>query len=105
MLIRLFRSTAAGFLVGLTLLAGPVLADCKQNYDGAVGLIQAAQKRIANNEHPSKDAFSTDFKAAVDKLQAEKCMPELMSLFQYIRTEQKKYPTAEGQGKPAPIVD
>lgn len=88
------------------LVVNPVWADCQTTYDQAVGLLNSVQAKVTQNEHPNPDAFAAEFKGVVDKLQSEKCMPELKKLTEYINEEQQKYPVIPAdEAHPAPIED
>lgn len=92
-------------LTGLTLPA-QAQSNCRATYTQATDLLDSTTQKAANNEHPDNEAFSGNFKQFVDKLQSDKCLPELMSLIQHIQSEQQKYPApAAGPAKPLPIVD
>jgi hypothetical protein len=94
-------ATMATLALGL-----PCQADCHAHYTQAVTLLDGTTQKANANQHPNPEIFSNDFKAAIDKLQAEKCMPELMNLIQHIQTEQKKLPHPSGPpAKPAPVMD
>lgn len=87
------------------MLPGQAWADCKMHYNQSVNLLKAARQKIDQKQHPDADAFSQAFQTSVDKLQEEKCLPELMSLIQHIQTEQQKLPAPTPGSHPAPIVD
>lgn len=94
--------------VGIMMLSIPSWGDCQASYSQAVGLLDNTTKQASHNEHPSPDAFSNEFKSIVTSLQAQKCMPELMSLIQHIQSEQQKIPnTTDSAGKDTgiPITD
>lgn len=82
-------------------------ADCRADYNQALELLDSTTEKAATNAHPNPDAFAGDFKQLVDKMQSEKCLPELMSLIQHIQSEQRKYPSPEpgSKEKPVPVVD
>lgn len=81
-------------------------SNCRATYSQATDLLDTTTQKAANNEHPDTETFSGDFKQLVDKLQTDKCLPELMSLIQHIQSQQQKYPApTAGPAKPLPIVD
>jgi hypothetical protein len=100
----------AAALVGITmmgLMALPAFSDCTTNYSQSLELlnthINKTKDKASNSNDP--DAFETSFRESVQKLQNEKCLPELMSLIQHIQGEQQKYPHPNPKAKPAPITD
>jgi hypothetical protein len=103
----ILASTLLILLLGSAVPAAFAQAECKANYDEAVGMLASVQKQIdANQPHPDGDQFSQQFQSLVDRMQAQKCLPELLSLIQYIQGEQKKYPPPPGPHPVAkPIVD
>jgi hypothetical protein len=97
-------------VIGITMMgvmALPAMADCKTSYNQSLELINThiskAKEKAANPNDP--DAFEFSFRHSVQKLQNEKCLPELMSLIQYIQGEQQKYPHPNPKTKPTPITD
>ncbi len=102
----LFILTALGMLLAF---GAPVLAECKTHYDEAVSILNGAkQKSLSANtlEKSEIGVFEGEFKGVVDKMQSEKCLPELMTLIQFIQSEQQKYPDLDGSTNPmAPITD
>jgi hypothetical protein len=95
-------------MLSLMLISGPAWADCKASYEQAVTLLDSTTQKASQNEHPNPEAFSTEFKTIVGTLQAQKCMPELMSLIQHIQSEQQKLPSGTdtaSHGKNSPITD
>lgn len=89
------------------LFAASSWADCQSSYHEAMALLDSTTQKASQNEHPSPETFSAEFKSIVGTMQAQKCMPELMSLIQHIQSEQQKIPSdkAAEQDKNAPITD
>ncbi len=97
-------TASLAFLASQGLFSLATFADCKANYNQSVELLNANIGKTRDKLHPTDpDAFETSFRDSVQKLQTEKCLPELMSLIQHIQGEQQKYP--HPKTKPAPITD
>lgn len=79
-------------------------SDCRTTYSQATSLLDSTTQKANNNEHPDQENFDKNFQQLVDKMQTNKCLPELMSLIQHIQTQQQKYPAVE-PAKPLPITD
>lgn len=88
------------FIVYL-LSASPAFSDCKAHYDAGVQKLADIQKDDTPREQGRKEAFIADFQALVERMKAEKCLPELMSLFQHSESEKQKYPAPD----PAPTEE
>jgi len=97
----------AGILLAVSGWAEPGRADCHSDYNQAVTLLDSTTEKAAGNSHPNPEAFAGDFKKLVDKMQGQKCLPELMSLIQHIQSEQQKYPSPDParDHQPVPVVD
>jgi hypothetical protein len=104
---RLYQAVLTMASVWLIGFDNSAWADCRTHYNDALALLNNTTRKAAENQHPNADVFAADFKTIVDKMQTEKCMPELMSLIQHIRAEQQKLPppSEETTKKPLPIVD
>jgi hypothetical protein len=90
------------------LMALPAFSDCKTNYNQSLELLNIHLNKTRNDKISNPDdldAFESSFRDSVQKLQNEKCLPELMSLIQHIQGEQQKYPHLNPKAKPAPITD
>lgn len=109
---RQFTFTLLALILTIALANVTAMADCRAQHNQATELLdnylqkaKSAQKTSPENKPPDPDAFEAEFRPLVDKLQEEKCLPELMLLIQRIQSEQQKYPHSEKPLKPAPIVD
>jgi hypothetical protein len=92
---------------GVALLGcGLSRADCQAELEQAMSLLNRVQKEALENKHPNMDTFAADFQGCVEKMQQEKCLPELQKLMEYIGEEQKKYPLTPGE-RPlmTPVMD
>lgn len=112
---RFSRNTL--LLAALLALAAPMArADCGTEYKQAMSMLDEVKQQVLDNKHPDPNVFQDQFSAVVQKMTAENCMNELMSLFQYVQSEQQKYPAPGGnanapgaapaaKGKPDPVFD
>lgn len=100
---RILWCVLALYLLSTANLAG--WADCKTHYGKAVSLLETTTHQAQQNQHPSQDAFTENFRLLVGKMQTDNCMTDLMALIQKIQTEQQKHALPSDKTKPVPIWD
>ncbi len=104
--LRLLGKFTQVLLIGVLMSAPVVWADCQTTYNQAMTLLDTTTTKAVQNGHPNPDAFSSEFQSLVGSLQAQKCLPELMTLIQHIQSEQQKIPNpTDAASKGLPITN
>jgi hypothetical protein len=75
-------------------LGGTVWADCQENYNEAMLLLNNAQQEAGASKHPDVTVFRQNFQKSVDKMKEERCTTEVVKLLEHIQSEQQKLPPA-----------
>ncbi len=82
-------------LVSLTLPA-VALADCRADYDTAVGIVQEVLAGLDKQQATDNQDFESRYSIVVKRMVANRCEKELMDLFQFAQDEKQKRESLPG---------
>lgn len=87
-------------LLGLGLAMGCLpavsLADCRADYNVAVGILQEALAGLEQRQAAGHQDFEARYGDVVERMVANRCERELMDLFQFAQDEKQKRDSSSG---------